>query len=383
MTVFKAYMKIAKKNIWLFVMYLVIFFAVTSIFQKVKGSAEEESKSGYRTESIPIGIVDEDKGKLAKSLKDYLGRTNEILSLENDKEVLQENLFYRNVEYILWIPQEFEKTCITGNENLRVVKVPDSSAGYYIDQQINSFLNYAKVYKAAGFTEEETAEKMKEAGKANVTLADLSGNDGKTPEHVFYYQYMPYLILSVICYMLGYILLGFRKGELPRRMQASAIPKRRQSAEGLLAAGILSLVLWGIVTIAGIMLYGQPFIRSEGFAWFLVNSLALVAVALALAYLCGMCIKNSTSLSGLVNVLTIGMCFLCGAFVPLEYLNKGVKTAAQFLPVYWYEKVNGILGEFGTIAGSVRTEVLQGIGIQLVFAAALVCVTFAVSREKH
>lgn len=383
MTVFKAYMKIAKKNIWLFVMYLIIFFAVTSIFQKVKGSAEEESKSGYRTESIPIGIVDEDKGKLAESLKDYLGRTNEILSLENDKEVLQENLFYRNVEYILWIPQEFEKTCITGNENLRVVKVPDSSAGYYIDQQINSFLNYAKVYKAAGFTEEETAEKMNEVDKANVTLADLSGNDGKTPEHVFYYQYMPYLILSVICYMLGYIFLGFRKGELPRRMQASAIPKRRQSAEGLLAAGILSLVLWGIVTIAGIVLYGQPFIRSEGFAWFLVNSLALVTVALALAYLCGMCIKNSTSLSGLVNVLTLGMCFLCGAFVPLEYLNKGVKTAAQFFPVYWYEKVNGILGEFGTIAGSVRTEVLQGIGIQLVFAAALVCVTFAVSREKH
>ena len=70
MTVFKAYMKIAKKNIWLFVMYLIIFFAVTSIFQKVKGSAEEESKSGYRTESIPIGIVDEDKGKLAESLKD-------------------------------------------------------------------------------------------------------------------------------------------------------------------------------------------------------------------------------------------------------------------------------------------------------------------------
>ena len=56
MTVFKAYMKIAKKNIWLFMMYLAIFFVVTVVFQKV--SAGEKKAPGYQKASVPIGIVD-------------------------------------------------------------------------------------------------------------------------------------------------------------------------------------------------------------------------------------------------------------------------------------------------------------------------------------
>ena len=160
MTVFKAYMKIAKKNIWLFIMYLAIFFAVTVIFQKV--SAEEEKVPGYQKESVPIGIVDADKGALADSLKEYLGRTNEIVLLPDEKEVLQENLFYRNVQYIVWIPESFAQTCIAEDESLKVVKLPGSSSGYYIDQQINSFLQYAKIYETAGFTETEAAEKMRD-----------------------------------------------------------------------------------------------------------------------------------------------------------------------------------------------------------------------------
>ena len=381
MTVFKAYMKIAKKNIWLFMMYLAIFFVVTVVFQKV--SAGEKKAPGYQKASVPIGIVDEDKGVLADSLKEYLGRTNEIVLLPNEKEVLQENLFYRNVEYILWIPESFAQTCIAEGEPLKVVKLPGSSSGYYIDRQINSFLQYAQIYEAADFTEAEAAEKMRDIKSAEITLLDTKKNVGKTPDYTFYYQYMPYLVMSVICYILGYILLGFRRGELSRRMQASAVSRQRQSAEGIAAACILSLALWTILTAVGILLYGQLFIKSAGFVWFLLNSLVLVLTVLSIAYLCGLAIKNSNALSGLVNTLTLGMCFVCGVFVPLEYMNKTVKTAAQFLPIYWYEKVNQILSEFGDITGSVRTEVLQGIGIQLVFALAFMCVTFVVSREKH
>ena len=38
MTVFKIYMKIAKKNIWLVLLYLAIFFTLTLLFQAVAGS---------------------------------------------------------------------------------------------------------------------------------------------------------------------------------------------------------------------------------------------------------------------------------------------------------------------------------------------------------
>ena len=62
-------------------------------------------------------------------------------------------------------------------------------------------------------------------------------------------------------------------------------------------------------------------------------------------------------------------------------MSSGVKKAAQFLPVYWYEAANELLGEFAV--ETVRTEVLQAVGIQLVFAAVFVCITLAVAKKRQ
>ena len=123
MTVFKGYMKILKKNFGLVIMYLVIFFSVALALQAAAG---KEGGDSYQSKSIDIGIVDEDGGILAQGLKDYLGKIHHITMLENDREVLQENLFYRNVEYIVQIPENFEQSCIRDSERLTVTKVPGS-----------------------------------------------------------------------------------------------------------------------------------------------------------------------------------------------------------------------------------------------------------------
>ena len=109
MTVFKGYMKILKKNAGLVVMYLVIFFSVALALQAAAG---KEGSDSYQSKSIEIGMVDEDGQALAKGLREYLGKIYHITMLGNDREVLQENLFYRNVEYIVQIPKDFTQSCI-------------------------------------------------------------------------------------------------------------------------------------------------------------------------------------------------------------------------------------------------------------------------------
>ncbi len=64
-------------------------------------------------------------------------------------------------------------------EKLKVTKVPGSYTAYYADQQINSFLNNARVYEAAGFTETEMAEALKEMPKVQAELWDTEGGTGK------------------------------------------------------------------------------------------------------------------------------------------------------------------------------------------------------------
>ena len=379
MAVFKAYLKIAKKNIWVILLYLGIFFSLTVMFQSFAGETEQS----YLAQSVPVGVIDEDGGIMAQSLMDYIGRTNEVKRLSDDEEALQEDLFYRNVAYIVRIPEDFTETCILGDESLKVTTVPGTYSGYYVEQQITNFMNFVRGYAGAGFTEQEMADAMSERDSAEVTLADVSGNAGIAPAYSIFYRYLPYLFLSLLGYVMGYILISVRKGGLPRRMRASSVPIRRQNMEGLTASGLIAAGLWGVCTGAVLLMYGADFLASGRAHWYLLNSFALLLMALSLAHLIGTLVKSSNALSGTVNVVSLGMCFLCGAFVQVDYLSPGVRKAAQFLPVYWYESVNEMLTEYGAVAGDVLTQVLGGIGIQLVFAAAFVCVTLVVSRERR
>lgn len=379
MAVFKAYMKIAWKNKWMILLYLGIFFCVTILFQRFV----PEGAEGYTAESVPVGIVDEDGGEAAESLINYIGRTNETILLEDDRESLQEDLFYRNVGYIVRIPDGFMEKCILGEEKIEAVTVPGTYAGYYVDQQVNSYMVYARSYAAAGFTETEIASAMAHRDKAEVTLVDFSGNAGQVPAYTFYYRYLPYLLLSVLGYVMGYILMGFRRGSLPQRMRASAVPERRQSVEGLAASIVIALALWGVSVAVSVVMYRQDIYESGKLIWYLLNSLVMMLTALSLAYLVGTLVKSSNALSGIVNIISLGMCFVCGVFVEISYLSAGVRKAAQFLPVYWYETVNTLLTDHGTVAGSTRTAVLSGIGIQIIFAIAFVCVTLAVTKKSR
>ena len=49
--------------------------------------------------------------------------------LEDDREKLQEELFYRNVEYIVVIPENFYESCMVNGEVISVTKVPGSLFG--------------------------------------------------------------------------------------------------------------------------------------------------------------------------------------------------------------------------------------------------------------
>ena len=379
MAVFKAYMRIAKKNMWMILMYLGIFLGITVMFQHFAGNETAQ----YTAQSVPVGIIDGDREEAAESLIRYIGRTNEIVYLEDDREALQENLFYRNVEYIVRIPENFMEKCILGDEKLEVTTVPGTYSGAYVEQQISNFINLARCYGAAGFTEREISEAMAARETAKVEMLDVNGSGGSYPAYAFYYRYLPYLFLCVLCYVMGYILMGFRRGSLPARMAASAVPARRQSMEGLLAAGVIAIVLWGFCSMISIVFYNEDFLGSGKVTWYLLNSFVVLLSALALSYLVGSLVKTSNALSGIVNILSLGMCFACGVFVEMDLLSSSVKRAAQFLPVYWYETANEILMDYGEIPGDIRNRLAGAIGIQLVFAAAFVCVTLAVAKKRQ
>lgn len=381
MTVFKAYMKITKRNAGLIVLYVAIFMAVTLTFQFTAVRNEEDAQ--YTAYSLKIGVIDKDKGPLAKGIQEYLSQFHSLIPMEDNKAKLQENLYYGKVAYIIRIPAGFEKAYLEKDAKLPVTKVPGSYTSFYVDQQIDSFFNSVKTYYAAGYSSAEAVQSALSMEQSTVKLLDSGGNEGKMKGYMFFYRYLPYPILCILSFVIGNVLNAFRNGNIRKRMQASAISDRRKNGEILLATALLGVVLWGGYVAVSFLLYKRDFLESPAVGYYLLNSFAMLLTSMSIAYVIGILVDNVNARTGVVNVVSLGMCFLCGVFVPLEFLGKGVTMAAQFLPVYWYEKANDLLIKFGTIRGTAKTQVWQALGIQLVFAAALVCAATALSKSKR
>ena len=129
MTVFKGYMKIIGQNRMLILLYVAIFFGCTLLFQSTAGKSE----TSYQAEKLNIGIVDEDGGSLAESLTEYLGNLHHLIPVENDVSEIQEKLYYREVYYVVRIPENFMRNVSRETKNFC-----DKNSGYIFGQLCGS-----------------------------------------------------------------------------------------------------------------------------------------------------------------------------------------------------------------------------------------------------
>ena len=107
---------------------------------------------------------------------------------------------------------------------------------------------------------------------------------------------------------------------------------------------------------------------------------AFTLVSLAISFAISAVVRRDVIISGIVNVLSLGMSFTCGVFVSMDVLGKGIRTFAQFLPFYWYESVNQILAMNGSFTAQQQWGICKGMGIQALFAIAIVCVGMVLDR---
>ena len=380
MTIFKGYIKILKNNIGLIMVYLVIFFSVAMALQ---AAARKEHLEDFQKTSINVAIADQDDSILSHALTDYLKTIHNVSEISSNPAVMQEELYYRNAEYIIQIPENFYETCLVQGNPISVTKVPGSYTSFYVDQQINAWLNNVRTYIASGFSREEAAKAALIQSAAEVFIYQDKSTTAETPGYTYYFRYVPYLFLAVLCYSMGYILLAFQKEDIQKRMQASSVSVHRQNLEGLLAMFTIGTALWLIAIIGSLIIYQQKLLFSGVFAYYLLNTFLIMLVSLSLSYLLGLFIKNSNMLSGISNIVSLGMCFLSGVFVPMSIMNKKVLKIAQFLPVYWYENINETLSQYHIISGDIAVEVWKSMGIQVVFTLTILSMILAVSKHKR
>ncbi len=386
MQVFKAYFKVMRASAGAIAIYVTIFLGLSVAFSFAEAPQEA---GGFAQTRTPIAVINRDgDAPLAQGLVGYLTDTGRVAPYPDDPEKLQDALFFRNVEYIAIIPAGFSADFLSGRDcAVQKVTVSGSISGRYVDMRIDKYLRTARLRHQYGGdqSQEELAATVRAdlAQETPVTVLSSSATNGSAQGFVFYYRYFAYAVLATIMMGVSSIMMAFNKPDLRRRNLCAPIPARSRSLQ--LAAGhtIFALGCWSVLVLFSFVLYGRSLL-SSGLVWlYCLNTLAFTVVSAGIGFLVGSSVRSVGAQAGAVNVISNGMSFICGVFVPQSILSKPVLSFGRFLPAYWYVKANdAISGLSRATAGALR-PIYGDVLIQLAFAAAIFAATLLLTKERQ
>lgn len=380
MTVFKGYFLIFKRNLGTAGVYLLIFIAIALLLQM---AASKEAVSDFSAQKLEIAVVDSDKSEFSGCLLEYLKKNHHVSIEAEDKARLSEELYYQGKSVVIRIVKGFEEKSFSGENGILLTNSPGSYHGIYLEQQINNFVSNVLTYHTAGYSITESFKKVQAQKESKVSVMDINGHGGEVPGYSYYFQYLAYLFVCVCGQVLGKILFLFRERAVKNRTMASAVSLLRQNGESVLAFMALGSLIYVICMILAVLIYGKDLLESTNLLWYLLNSFIHMLGALEIAYLVGMLVKKEMQINMIITPVSLGLCFLGGVFVPLNVMGEQIKNVAKFLPTYWYMTTNNLLTDYADITGSVKTEVLTCIGIQVLFLFALAGIVLAVAKYQQ
>jgi ABC-2 type transport system permease protein len=385
MPVFKVYFKIIKANMSQMFIYLVVFLAISLLYSLSATTKNEENFSQTKTNVAFINL--DENTALITGFKEYLSKSANFIDVENKPEKLQDALFFREVEYIVTIPKGFTQDFLKGKPTeLQKIVVPNSTSRMYVDMSINKYFNMARVYinNSPGITPENLAKEVSKGSSLN-TKVELKSFGVKKQNNTFAvasFNYLAYSLFSVLILGVSSILMVFNDKNLNRRNLCSPMKNRSFNLQLIMGNLVFALATYVVMAGFGFLLNREHMMSYNGLL-LCINALVFTIVALSISYLVGLLIKNKNAQSAIANVLTLGLSFISGVFVPQEVLSAKAMSIASFTPTYWYVKGNNVIGKLSNFSFDNLSPVFTYMLIELGFAVAVFSVALVVSKQKR
>ncbi len=381
MQVFKAFTKIVLNRCFIALLYAGIFIAISFLITFKQSDAFDK----FSGEKLTMTISDLDDTPESRELIDYLSKKNKVTvdsHPDNDKLLL--NMFYQKTDFMLTIKEGYGSRISTGQTNdlFQCSYIEGSYAQSMAQNQIDKYVKTLTAYIRGGMDREialNTASELMDT-EADVTfLGNETEKQGMTGSGKAFFRYMPYIFIGMMISTLVPALMIMNGKKIKARTNASCISPSKQFMGILLGTVIYAMVVWLIFMAAAAAMFGGELFQVQGILS-MINTIALMSVTLAIALLTANLLRSSKPVDMVATTVGLGMSFLCGVFVPLEYLSNGVKTFAHALPVYWYVRAS----ETALTDGNINMgEFFAYVGIQFVFAFAILLAALLISRKKR
>ena len=118
-------------------------------------------------------------------------------------------------------------------------------------------------------------------------------------------------------------------------------------------------------------------------ALFVANAAVLSLFAVSFAFLLTNLLSNNNAILAIVNVVSIGSCFVCGVFVPASWMPEFVRNLGRALPSYYYVENNLKISQMAEFNFETLKPVLINAAIILGITAIVIILNNIVVRRKQ
>ena len=377
MTVFNTFWKVINKYKGTIILFTVMLVAFGGI-----NTTTSNNSLDFANDKPDIIIINNDQNKgLTKNLISYLKENTNVKNIKEEK--IDDALFYRQVNYIIYIPKNYRNDILSGI-NPKIDKKTtgdyDSSLAEII---LKRYLKTQEVYSKTTSNEEELIGKINTNLKTkSEVLITSTVNTDKTSKASRYYNFASYSIMYTIIFIICMVLSSFNEKVIKKRTIISSMNYKTHNKLILKASFLYSIIVWLLFMVLGIILFPDTIISLRGLIY-TINAFVFTFASLTLALLISSLSSNKNVITGIANVVCLGSAFLCGAFIPTPWLPETVIKISRIFPTYWYVNSNDLLTSLEKINLNTLEPIIINMLVVLLFSLIFIVLTNIISKKKQ
>lgn len=379
MIVFKTILKILNKLKGLIILYTIMLISVTLVNQ-TSGNVDsfEEVKP-----SVIIVNNDKSKNGVTNHFIKYLENHMEVKDIDiGNEEKIDDALFYRDVSLVVYIPDGFGDDLLDSKDVSVEYKISGDKGSSYGKMLVQNYFDSFNIYNNY-YDGDELFDRLDNALNVDVNVEVKSKIDTNSLSRMArFFNFLNYAILAGCVYSISMILASLKSENVRKRTIVSSYDYKKYNRIVLEACSIVIIGMWILYMILALIIFKDLFISMNGL-WYVINSFVFSLCSLCIGFLIGNITQNKGAISGIVNVVSLGSSFLCGCFVPFEFMPDYVIKIAHIFPTYYFVINNEALKVMDNFSLSSVSPLIFNMGIVLIFGVCFVIITNYVSKKKQ
>ncbi len=301
MTVFKTFLKVLNKCKVPIIMYTVFLIGFGGFNMQTS-----ETGTNFVSSKPDILIINQDEEiGVTKNLVEYIKNNSNIIEVEETEEAINDALFYRDVNYIIYIPNNYREEFLNGkNPEIKIKSTGDYQASL-AEMMLSRYIKVANIYQNNTESEEELINKINET-LSNQTQIEITSklDTDNLSKATFYYNFASYSILAGCVYVICLILSSFKEEKIRKRTIISSMSYKENNRKLFLCNTLFSIVMWLFYIILSFILIGKVMFSMHGLIY-IINSLIFTVCATSIAFLIANLVNNKNAINGIVNVVAL------------------------------------------------------------------------------